>query len=378
MSLSLDVLDRLIGFNTVSARSNLALMDYVTDFLKGRGFRLHPLPDADEDKAGLYAEIGPEVDGGVVLSAHSDVVPVEGQSWTRDPFKLSREGDLLFGRGTTDMKGFLAEMLVAADAASKMDLKEPLKLVISYDEETGCHGIARMQDRLAPMLGKPRLAIVGEPTEMQVAIGHKGKRSYRGHVTGEAGHSALAPQFVSALQVGVDFVVALRGMQDDLIASGAREDGYDIPYTTVHVGKLTSGRALNIVPDKADLLFEFRHMAGDDPEQLEMRFRQAARDVTAPHEGRAAIDIERYAAYPGLVIAPSHDVVRQVQDWSGKDTTKVAFGTEAGFFADMGVPTVVCGPGSMAGQGHKADEFVAEGQLVACGAMLGKAVGALV
>ncbi len=377
MSLSLEVLDRLIGFNTVSARSNLALMEYVTDFLKSRGFRLHPLPDADEDKAGLYAEIGPAVEGGVVLSAHSDVVPVEGQSWTRDPFRLSREGDLLFGRGTTDMKGFLAEMLVVADAASRMDLKEPLKLVVSYDEETGCHGIARMQERLAPLLGKPRLAIVGEPTEMQVAIGHKGKRSYRGHVRGEAGHSALAPQFVSALQVGVDFVMALRSMQEDLIATGAREDGYDIPYTTVHVGKLTSGRALNIVPDKADLLFEFRHMAGDDPVELEARFRQAALDVTRPHGGRAAIEIARYAAYPGLVIAPAHDVVRQVQDWSGQGTCKVAFGTEAGFFADMGVPTVVCGPGSMAGQGHKADEFVAQGQLAACARMLENALEGL-
>ncbi len=377
MSLSLEILDRLIGFNTVSARSNLALMDYVTDFLKSRGFRLHALPDADEDKAGLYAEIGPQVEGGVILSAHSDVVPVEGQTWTRDPFKLSREGDLLFGRGTTDMKGFLAEMLVVADAASKTTLKEPLKLVVSYDEETGCHGIARMQDRLAPMLGKPRLAIVGEPTEMQVAIGHKGKRSYRGHVTGEAGHSALAPQFVSALQVGVDFVMALRGMQEDLIANGAREDGYDIPYTTVHVGKLTSGRALNIVPDKADLLFEFRHMAGDDPKELEARFRQAAQNVTQPYGARAGIEIERYAAYPGLVIEPTHNVVRQVQDWSGKGTCKVAFGTEAGFFADMGVPTVVCGPGSMAGQGHKADEFVSESQLAACAKMLENALAEL-
>ena len=177
MTLSLEILDRLIAFNTVSNRSNLDLVSYVEDFLRARQFRVHRIPDLTQEKAGLYAEIGPQADGGILLSAHSDVVPVEGQAWSRAPFQLTRDGDRLFGRGTTDMKGFLAEMLGVADLASGKTLKAPLKLLISYDEEIGCVGIGRMKDRLKPLLGRPEMAIVGEPTEMQVAVGHKGKRS---------------------------------------------------------------------------------------------------------------------------------------------------------------------------------------------------------
>lgn len=377
MSLSLDILDRLIAFDTVSDRSNLDLIAYVEDFLTSRGFRVRLIRDPHEPKAGLYADIGPEVEGGLLLSAHCDVVPVSGQNWTRSPFRLTQEGELLFGRGTTDMKGFLAEMLAIADQASRRKLKEPLKLVVSYDEEVGCVGIARMQNRLEPFLACPRLAIVGEPTDMQVAVCHKGKRSYRARISGQAGHSALAPRFVSALQVSVDFVLALRALQDDLRNAGARNSDYDIPYSTIHVGLLNSGASLNIVPDTAEALFEFRHLVEDDPDVLEGRIRSVKDEIVAQYRGRSEIKLKSLAAYPGLQISPEHEAVTLVQGWAGSGICNVAFGTEAGFFTGLGIPTVVCGPGSMSGQGHKADEYVSRGQLIACARMLERALETL-
>ena len=369
MSETVDILDRLIAFDTVSARSNLAMIDFTEEFLKARGFRVTRLPDPKEPKAGLYAEIGPE-GAGVLLSAHSDVVPVEGQTWTRDPFRLMRDGDRLFGRGTTDMKGFVAAMLSAADEASNLPLKEPLKLVLSYDEEVGCTGIARMMDRLAPMLGQPRAAIVGEPTEMQVATGHKGKQAFRVQITGQAGHSALAPQYVNALNVAADFVRRLHDLQEDLARNGARDPGYVIPYSTVHVGTLLGGTALNIVPDHAELTYEIRHVAADNVDELRTRIETEARVVCETYGPKSQIEIEPLAGYPGLETSESAKVVQFVEAAANAGKTKVAFGTEAGFFDALGIPTIVCGPGSMEGQGHKADESISVKQLTACDAML--------
>ena len=377
MTLSLDILDRLIAFDTVSNRSNLDLISYVEDFLRARQFRVHRIPDLTEEKAGLYAEIGPQTDGGILLSAHSDVVPVEGQVWSRPPFQLTRDGDRLFGRGTTDMKGFLAEMLGVADLASRKTLKAPLKLLISYDEEIGCVGIGRMKDRLKPLLGRPELAIVGEPTEMQVAVGHKGKRAYKAKITGQAGHSALAPRFVSALHIAVDYVAALRALQEGLEQNGSRDDSYDVPYSTIHVGQMRSGSALNIVPDSAEMLFEFRHLAEDNPDCLAHRITEAADAVIAPYAQPASIKLRPLAAYPGLATPLTSGAVTSVLNWSGGQTCQVAFGTEAGFLSDLGFPTVVCGPGSMADQGHKPDEYISRTQLIKCSQMLVKAVGQL-
>lgn len=379
MTTSLAILERLIAFETVSGRSNRDMMDYIADFLSARQFRVHRIPNPAHDKTGLYAQIGPAVAGGVLLSAHCDVVPVAGQHWTKPPFRLTEEGGRLFGRGTTDMKGFLAEMLMAADAASRVSgaLKEPLKLLVSYDEEIGCVGIAQMQDQLKPLLGQPRLAIVGEPTEMQVAIGHKGKRAYMARITGQTGHSALAPRFVSALQVAVDLVVGLRGLQDQLKQSGARDAGYDVPFSTVHVGKMMSGTALNIVPGEAELVFEFRHLAGDDPDHLERLIRALAQVVAASYEDASEITVACQASYPGLATPADHEAVKAMLAIVGGQTCNVAFGTEAGFLAQMGVPTVVCGPGSMEDQGHKADESIARDQLRCCADMLTAVVRSL-
>ena len=377
MTDTLEILDRLVAFDTASDRSNLALIGYVEEFLKVRGFRVARLEDPDEPKAGLFAEIGPQGDG-ILLSAHSDVVPVEGQDWTRAPFRLSEESGRLFGRGTTDMKGFVASMLSAADAASRMDLKEPLKLVLSYDEEVGCVGIARMIDRLVPLMGRPRAAIVGEPTGMRVATGHKGKQGFRAVIGGRAGHSALAPRFVNALHVATDFVQVLREMQRDLERTGARDEAYDVPCSTVHVGMLSGGRALNIVPDRAEMTFEFRHLAEDDPAELYHRIEAAAAGVVAGHGAGAEIRISALAGYPGLATSPDAPVVGLVEGLAQAGRTKIAFGTEAGVFDKAGIPTVVCGPGSMEGQGHKADEYVTAEQLAACDVMLSRLLDRMV
>lgn len=373
MSQTHEILARLIGFNSVSANSNLDIIDYVQAFLDSRGFAVHRLPDETGQKAGLYATIGP-AGAGVLLSAHTDVVPVEGQDWTKDPFTLTQDGDRLYGRGTTDMKGYVASVMALADRASQTRLKEPLKLAFSYDEEIGCVGIQHMIGDLERTIGLPRACFVGEPTEMQVAVGHKGKAALKAVCHGQSGHSALAPHFVNALHLAGDFMGALRALQDDLAKNGARDDAYDIPYSTIHIGKLSGGMALNIVPDHAEMVFEYRHLAADRSEDLLTRIKQAASKVEAHHQANfpeAKIEVDQYNAYPGLDVEEDASIAVYAKRLSETNhSTKVAFGTEAGFFDALGIPTVVCGPGSMKGQGHKPDEYITLDQLSSCDAMM--------
>ncbi|MCI5096041.1 MAG: acetylornithine deacetylase [Rhodobacteraceae bacterium] len=373
MTSTLDILDKLVGFDTVSSKSNRELALYAEEFLQARGFQVHRITDPGGDKLGLYAERGPDGDG-VLLSAHTDVVPVEGQAWTRDPFRLTREGDRVYGRGTTDMKGYVASVLSLADRAAKVNLREPLKIALSYDEEVGCVGIQQMLDRLAPMLGQPRACFVGEPTEMQVAVGHKGKAALRAVCHGQSGHSALAPKFVNAVYLATDFVEELRKLQQIYATSGHSDPAYSVPYTTFHVGLLSGGKALNIVPDRAELTFEYRHLAADRGQEILDHITAAADRVGCKYQAQfaqACVEVEQYNAYPGLEVADTDAVVPYAQKLAQRNTTtKVAFGTEAGFFSELGIPTVVCGPGSMEGQGHKPDEYLELGELAACDAMM--------
>lgn len=366
---TLEILDRLIAFPTVSKDSNLDLIRYVQDLLQSAGFAVVRIPSPCGQKAGLFARIGPEM-GGVCLSAHTDVVPVDGQDWSSDPFALTRRGDRLHGRGTTDMKGFLASALAMAERAAKAPLIEPLSLAISYDEEIGCVGIRQMMPTLAPLLGSPRAVIVGEPTSMQVATGHKGKVALTVTCHGEAGHSALAPDFTNALHVAARFVDEVRALQDRL-ADGATDAAYSIPYSTVHIGRMNGGRALNIVPDSAVLEMEFRHLAQVPATDILSELNAIAELVGAAFGNPNAVEITQTNAYYGLDTPVDDPVV----SWAGQmadapDTTKVAFGTEAGFFAAEGIPTVVIGPGDMARDGHKADEGVDLSELAACDAMM--------
>jgi len=369
-----DILARLIGFDTTSSKPNRALMDWVQDLLGGAGIAAQIIPDASGGKANLYATIGPQDRPGVMLSGHTDVVPVDGQVWTRPPFVLTEAEGRYYGRGTTDMKGFVASALAAALMAARRPLATPLHLALSYDEEVGCLGVASLIDMLAHAPHLPAMCIVGEPTGMQVATGHKGKIALRATCTGREGHSALAPMALNALHLGADFLGAVRRLQDEVAASGLRDGDYDVPYTTLHVGKMQGGVQVNIVPNSCTLDFEIRNLAGDDPQALIDRLRVEADRITAPLKAafpEAAISIDRLWDYPGLGTPSSAPVVQFVKSLTGANgTMKVAFGTEGGLFSTrLGIPTVICGPGSMA-QGHKPDEWVSVGQIARCDAML--------
>lgn len=377
MTRTLDILDKLVAFESVTGGPNRDIADYSCACLRQCGARITKIAGPSPAQYGLVATVGPEGPGGIVLSGHTDVVPVAGQDWTRPAFALTREGDRFYGRGTTDMKGFLACMLSTAEQAAAEALRAPLTLVLSYDEEIGCVGIQHMAPALRDALGTPRACIVGEPTNMNVATGHKGKMAFKAICHGQAGHSALAPQFVNAIDLAADVVVALRGLQASFAAQGCQDPEYAVPYSTVHVGKISGGRALNIVPERAEVVFEIRHLAQDAPEVMRAAINSAAQGV-ADSSANRCIDIEEVAAYPGLDVAQDSPVVSLCKSLAHtEDVTKVAFGTEAGVFHSLGIPTVVCGPGSMAGQGHKADEFLEVSQLDACLRMMERVIDTL-
>ncbi|MEQ8654887.1 MAG: acetylornithine deacetylase [Kiloniellales bacterium] len=371
---SADILERLIAFPTVSREPNMALIDYVQAFLADAGIDCVLVPDESGTKANLFATIGPSERPGVMLSGHSDVVPVEGQDWSLDPFTLNRRDGRFYGRGTADMKGFVACMLRIAQRAAARTLKTPLHIALSYDEEIGCVGVRRLLDMLEVAPVRPAFCIVGEPTSLAVATGHKGKTALRAVCKGREGHSALAPFALNAVHLACDFVAEIRGLQQRIATEGARDEDYEVPYTTLHVGKIAGGVALNIVPNHAEISFEIRNLAADDPDAIIADLQAAADRLTEAARAQAeeaAISIEVQNSYPGLNTAPNAAVVEFVKSLTGANATnKVAFGTEGGLFSDrLGIATVVCGPGSMA-QGHKPDEFVSEAQIARCDAML--------
>ncbi len=258
------ILERLIAFDTVSDRPNRALMDWVAGLLADAGVEAVLIPDAGGGKANLYATVGPAGVGGVMLSGHTDVVPVEGQAWTRPAFELTEAEGRLYGRGTADMKGFVACAIAAVLGAAQRELRVPLHLALSYDEEIGCMGVRSMITMLEGAPVRPRMCIVGEPTGMAVATGHKGKVALRATCVGREGHSALAPLALNALHLAADFVGVLRGVQARVAAEGMRDGDYDVPYTTLHVGKLNGGVQVNIVPQTAVADWEIRSLAGED------------------------------------------------------------------------------------------------------------------
>jgi len=376
-----DILARLIGFETVSSRSNMALMQYVQGVLAKAGIAAVLIPDAAGTKANLYASVGP-AGPGVMLSGHTDVVPVEGQAWSVPPFTLTERDGRYHGRGAADMKGFVACAIAAMIAAAGRELRVPLHLALSYDEEVGCLGVGSLIDLLAAAPVRPSMCIVGEPTGMQVATGHKGKVALRTTCVGREGHSALAPMALNALYLATDFVGVIRGVQARVMAEGLRDGDYDVPYSTLHVGLLRGGVQVNIVPHLAVVDWEIRSLAGEDVEALIGEVRAGAEAIVAPLRAEfpeAEIRVERLWDYPGLGTPTDAGVVRFVQSLTGANgTIKVAFGTEGGLFdARLGVPTVICGPGSMA-QGHKPDEYVSVEQMARCEAMLAALVERLV
>lgn len=370
-----EILARLVGEPTVSRSSNLALLDHVEGLLRPAGARVERFAHPDGSRANLWATIGPEGPGGVVLSGHTDVVPVEGQAWSSDPYLLTERDGRLYGRGTADMKGFVAAAIRAALHAAARPLQRPLHLAFSYDEEIGCIGVRAMIDALTTRPDRPALCIVGEPTGMRIATGHKGKLALRACCRGQEGHSALAPNALNALHLGAAFIHALQARQELLSSKGARDSDYDIPYSTIHAGVMRGGTALNIVPNLCEIDFEIRNIAQDDAEDILAGIKADAETIAAPYRNRfpmACIEVEHVSGYPGLDTgrhAPAVQLLRRIL--GGDDPTlKVAFGTEGGLFDQhLGISTAVCGPGFM-DQGHKPDEFVSLDQLRWCDATL--------
>ncbi|MEO0328512.1 MAG: acetylornithine deacetylase [Pseudomonadota bacterium] len=381
MSTTIDFLKQLIGFPTVSAESNRVLIDYCADILSHAGADVSIIESNTENKANLYATLGPRNVPGVLLSGHTDVVPVEGQTWTVPPFEMTQHEDKLFGRGTTDMKGFIASALAAAELAATRRLKTPLHFAFSYDEEIGCVGVHSMIDMLEAAPFRPLMCIVGEPTLMTVATGHKGKTGCKVTCTGREGHSALAPDALNAIYMACDLISFIRKLQEEVAISEIRDEDYDVPYTTLHVGNIEGGVALNIVPNHAGFKFEIRNLIEDDPQILLQRIQDYSEKLLKslrPQFPEADIEISVFNTYPPLSTAKDADIVNFVKSLSGSNATiKVAFGTEGGLFSSkLGIPTVICGPGSMA-QGHKPDEFIASNQLAKCDAMLAALVDRL-
>jgi acetylornithine deacetylase len=364
------MIDRLIAFDTTSRNSNLELIHYVRDYLAGLGVEAALVHDAEGRKANLYATLGPTDRPGVALSGHTDVVPIDDQDWTRDPWVVSEHGGRLYGRGTCDMKSFIAVALAHAPRFLESDLATPVHLCFSYDEEVGCKGVPHLLEFLARQPVKPAMCIVGEPTDMKVIVGHKGKTSIRCHVRGKEAHSSLAPHGVNAVHAAARVVGYLADMAARKAAEGPFDADFDVPYTTVHTGTIEGGTQLNIVPGHCRFEFEFRYLPEDDPEALLAEVQAHAARELAP--AMQAIDPatgftwERMASFPGLDLAPGAEVIELAKALSGGNATgKVAFGTEAGLFDAGGIPTVVCGPGSI-DQAHKPDEFVTLEQVALC------------
>jgi acetylornithine deacetylase len=376
------LLARLVAFDTVTLTPNLALIEAVRGLLAAHGISSTVVRSDDGTRANLHASVGPAGVPGVLLSGHTDVVPAAGQAWTVPPFALTERDGLLYGRGAADMKGFVACAVNAMILASARTLNRPLQLALSYDEEIGCVGVRRLLDVMEMAPCRPALCIVGEPTSMQIATGHKGKMALRAVCQGLEGHSALAPRALNAIHLACDLVGALRALQDDLQARGARDPAYEVPYATVHAGCIHGGRALNIVPNECVVDFEIRHLARDDPDALLAPLRQAAEDIRgrARQQASAAdIRIEEVNAYPGLDTPPASEAVRFIESLlpAGTGRTKVAFGTEGGLFTrHLDAPVVVCGPGSIV-QAHKPDEYVSRAQLAECDAFMQRLVAAL-
>lgn len=376
---SVVLLEKLISFNTVSRNSNLELIFYVKKLLEDAGIDAQLVEDETGQKANLFATIGPKDVPGIVLSGHTDVVPTDGQNWATDPFVSHIMDGNMYGRGTADMKGFIACAIIAFIQASKKQLSKPLHLCLSYDEEIGCIGVRRLLNILENTLVSPYLCIIGEPTLMQVATGHKGKSAYHAICHGEAGHSALAPQFTNAIHVASSMVQSLVKVQDRLTQSGAQDHEYDVPYTTVHVGKIQGGTALNIVPKECHLDFEIRNVTGDSPDDLIAEIEDIVQHDT---QWRSSTDfaIEKKNAYPGLNTSPTIEAVKFLDAALPANTpkNKIAFGTEGGLFThQLNCPVVVCGPGSIS-VAHQPNEYVALSQLDQCDAFLQKIVSQLV
>ncbi|MEP7327904.1 MAG: acetylornithine deacetylase [Betaproteobacteria bacterium] len=374
---SFDLIRTLVGFDTTSRDSNLALIDWIRNYLDGFGVTSTLTFDDDGRKANLFATIpardGNAINNGIVLSGHTDVVPVDGQPWDTDPFDVVARDGRLYGRGVTDMKSFSAVGLSFVPEFVRRGLNQPIHFALSYDEEIGCIGVRRLITDIAARGVTPAGCIVGEPTGMQLVVAHKGKQSWRCRVRGHEAHSSLTPLGVNAVQIACEIVAWIAQRARDFRDGHAHDPAYDVPYTTVHVGTIRGGTALNIVPRDCTFDFEIRHLPFDDPQAFFNEVRAfAAMRLPAMH----AVDPETYIEFDMLSSMPGFDT----QDGSpiaafgracnhSHGVGKVSFGTEASLFNIANIPTIICGPGHIA-QAHQPNEWVTLDQLALCEAFM--------
>ncbi|KQP87273.1 acetylornithine deacetylase [Methylobacterium sp. Leaf113] len=359
---TLDWLARLVAFDTESSKSNLALIDSVVAALDALGVPFVRVPNADGDKAALFATIGPMVDGGIVLSGHTDVVPVTGQAWSADPFTLRVADGRAYGRGAVDMKGFCALALAAIPRFQAADLKRPIHILLSYDEETTCLGVTDTIARFGADLPRPGAVIVGEPTDLEVADAHKSIVTYLTTVHGHEAHSAKPMLGANAVMAAADLVSELNRIADAMIARGDASGRFDPPATTVHVGTIAGGTARNILPKVCTFHWEFRGLPdldmGEIPALFEAKVRTVLRDRLNRYGDYGRIETLEEVAVPGLAPEPGSVAERLALRVAGRNhTISVPYATEAGRFQAAGIPTVVCGPGSI-DQAHQPDEYI--------------------
>lgn len=374
MFTSRKLLEQLVAFDTTSRESNLLLIDFIKRYLIDLGVSCELIHNSERSKANLYARLGPAGNGGVMLAGHSDVVPVDGQAWRMPPFVLTERDGRLYGRGTADMKGFIACLLAAVPHFLAQPLTQPLHLAISYDEEVGCLGVRTLLDALAQCPEKPHICLIGEPTELQAVLGHKGKLGLRCQIKGSPCHSAYSPQGVNAIEYAAKLIHHLTGIGKRLSAPERRDVRFDPPFTTVQTGIIQGGRALNIVPAECTFDFEVRTLPRDDAQCVVEELQRYAQSELLPQMRRVdqdtAIRIYPISGYPGLDTAPDSPAAHLIAFLTDStEFSTVAFGTEGGLYHQAGIASVICGPGSMA-QGHKPDEFISIEQLNACDAML--------
>jgi acetylornithine deacetylase len=362
-----DILAALVAFDTTSHRSNLELIGWVEAYLGRLGVPFTRVPDPVEPKASLFLTIGPSDRGGVCLSGHTDVVPVAGQAWSSDPFTLTRKGDALYGRGTCDMKGFLAICLAKLPAMMAAGLVTPIHLILSYDEEVSCEPVLHTIRRMGVDLPKPIATIVGEPTSMRVATAHKSCAGFVTTITGREAHSANPVLGASALVAGAMIIAEMERIGGDLRARGDATGLFDPPYSTIHVGSFASGTARNIVPKSARLHWEYRGVPGLDPAEIPARVQAFIEGEALPYLRATAPEatIETVAEFVIPAVRPEPDSLAErlaLRLAGSNETITVPFGTEGGQFQVNGIPTVVCGPGDIA-QAHKPDEFITLAEL---------------
>ncbi|WP_251975846.1 acetylornithine deacetylase [Salinicola avicenniae] len=371
---SQEILGKLIRFATVSRDSNLALIEFIRDYLADHGVESELIHNEDASKANLWATLGPTDRGGVVLSGHTDVVPVDGQPWTLPPFEMTERDGKLYGRGTADMKGYIACVLAAVPQFLATDLKTPIHLAFSYDEEVGCLGVRSILSMLKDKAHQPIACIIGEPTELKPVLGHKGKLGVRCHVKGAPCHSAYAPEGVNAIENAARLITKLTEIGTRLADPAHHDERFYPPFSTVQTGVIEGGQALNIVPADCRFNWEVRSLPGFDASEVEREMRDYAERELIPTMRAVVPDtdivFEPLQSYPGLTTAASSDVAQLIATLAERDDFgTVAYGTEGGLFHEAGIPTVVCGPGCM-DQGHKPDEFIAIEQLERCDAMM--------